>query len=90
MSNAAVIYAPRAYDVRSDTSAAARRILRRAVRECVSGKKGYRTERKARVALTAIQLDEKGRQDVLGQDARVERNYYLCTSCSHYHLTSKE
>lgn len=90
MSNAALIYAPRSYE-RSAISRAAHRILRQAKHhKCVCGRKGYRTERKARVALLTIQRTEKNRQTALGQTADVERSYYACRKSGLYHLTSKE
>lgn len=90
MSNAALIYAAHNYE-RPNLSRAAVRILRHAKHhKCQCGRKGYRTERKARVALATIQRQEHGRQIVLGQEAPVERSYYLCRKSGLYHLTSKE
>ncbi len=89
MSNAALIATPYRYDT-FNMSPAARRILRRATtHRCPTGKKGYRTARKARIALTTLQLDELRRQEALGQEDRVERKPYPCPHCLEYHLTSQ-
>jgi hypothetical protein len=89
MSNAALVYSPRAYNS-APRSRAAQRIMRRSTRdECVSGKKAYRTPRKARIALEALQRDEQLRQTALGQEGRVERNFYPCPHCGLLHLTSR-
>ena len=88
MSNAALVLAPRRYDTQS-RSRAAMRILRRSTREhCITGKKTYRTPRKARIALETLQRDELRRQTALNQDARVERKPYPCPHCGLFHLTS--
>jgi len=90
MSNAALAHTPYRYDQLSTISPATRRILRRAITGCCpSGKKTYRTARKARIALAAIQRDELRRQTALGQRARVERKPYSCPHCGLYHLTSR-
>jgi hypothetical protein len=89
VSNAALTYAPHAFNV-SPRSAAAQRIMRRSTRDvCKTGKKAYRTPRKARIALETLQRDEQRRQTALGQDARVERNFYPCPHCGLLHLTSR-
>jgi hypothetical protein len=90
MSNAALIHATHSYDFWMP-SRAVRRVLRQANREvCACGRKSYRTERKARLALGAIGVNELNRQHALHQDARVERNYYECPRSGLYHLTTKE
>jgi hypothetical protein len=90
MSNAALTHASHNYDFWMP-SRAVRRILRRANRQvCACGRKGYRTERKARMALTAVGSNERSRQQVLQQDARVERSYYPCPRSGLYHLSTKE
>lgn len=91
MSNAALISAPRNFN-RMKKSRAAGRILRRAgLHKCACGKRSYRTERKARVALDAIRSNEQSRQAALGQTGSVERKYYPCRHCPGvYHLTSQE
>lgn len=89
MSNAALTYAPNAFNF-SPRSPAAQRIMRRSTRDlCVTGKKAYRTPRKARIALETLQRDEQRRQTALNQEARVERNLYPCPHCGLYHLTSR-
>jgi hypothetical protein len=90
MSNAALANPPYRYDRLSTISPAARRILRRAITGCCpSRKKTYRTARKARIALAAIQRDELRRQTALEQSGRVERKPYACEHCGPYHLTSR-
>lgn len=92
MSNAAIAITPRyRYDDTAPRSRSARRILRRsATSPCPSGKQTYRTARKARIALATLQREELRRQAVLGQEARVEREPYVCRHCHLYHLTSQE
>lgn len=88
MSNASLTLPPHRYNAFS-TSRAALRILRRSARErCTCGKKGYRTARKARIALETIRRDERQRQTALGQEARVERTVYRCRHSGLFHLTS--
>ena len=89
MSKAALTYAPHTFNF-SPRSPAAQRIMRRSTRDlCKTGKKAYRTSRKARIALEALQRDEQRRQTALGQEGRVERNMYPCPHCGLLHLTSR-
>ena len=92
MSNAAIASLPGiATTTPRRVHASARRILRRsATSPCPSGKQTYRTARKARIALATLQREELRRQTVLGQEARVEREPYVCRHCHLYHLTSQE
>jgi hypothetical protein len=92
MSNAAIAITPRyRYDDTAPRSRSARRILRRSASSpCPSGKQTYRTARKARIALATLQREELRRQTVLGQEARVEREPYVCRDCGMHHLTSQE
>lgn len=89
MSSAAFASKPFIYDT-VKFSPAARRIIRRSTSTwCPTGKRGYRTVRKARVALAALQRDELRRQTALGQQDRVERRPYSCDCCGLFHLTSR-
>lgn len=90
MSNAALLHSPRPFNTWSESRAVAR-ILRRSTSDiCPSGKKAYRTPRKARIALAAFQRQALKRRKALGQSYTVPVTYYHCPSCEHYHLTSKE
>jgi hypothetical protein len=90
MSTSAIASPRYRFDDTSPRSRSARRILRRsATSRCPSGKQTYRTARKARIALATLQREELRRQAVLGQEARVEREPYVCRHCHLFHLTSK-
>lgn len=49
------------------------------------GKRRYRTELEAKIALAGVQRRRETRHDT----GKEERRYYRCPACAGYHLTAK-
>lgn len=76
---------------RPGRSAAVKRAMRHARTDlCPTGKKTYRTARKARITLTALYQEGTLKQRALRQRDEVERHFYQCPRCGYWHLTSQQ